>query len=183
MWRETQQRRRLVRRNGGRCALDCGSACWGSRAHAAEEQGLRSLEGCKQEGGRKRRRESFLQPATRDITVFFCSEGFRASEWQLCVCLCAGACTQVNLNMFAPQRLPLTLPPSSLRLSVPFFSFSRFSSLSLHIPRSILSAEGWPRPPFLLFFGAPMPLGPCPHMLRLSVSDRLRTLEEWLYCQ
>lgn len=89
--------------------------------YCSSHRGVKEL-GRQQKGARvrQRRRESFLQPATRDITVFLL-RGFslvrKNSFVCVCVCLCECVCAQLSLNMLAPPGMPSALLSSSALLS------------------------------------------------------------------
>lgn len=143
---------------------------------------------------RHRRRESFLQPATRDITVFLL-RGFSLVRKKGFVCLsvCVSVCAKLSRNMLTPPGMPSALLSSSALLHdfCLFLLMTFFFVVSLNFPfpsSPSSSAFYLLLLPFHVVFQCallllrsvgsclfivPMPLGLYPFPLNPSIFDRL----------
>lgn len=145
---------------------------------------------------RHRRRESFLQPATRDITVFLL-RGFSLVRKKGFVCLsvCVSVCAKLSRNMLTPPGMPSALLSSSALLhdfclfllmtffcgfiELPFsflpFLFCCFFFFLLLLPFHVVfqCALLLLRSVGSCLFIVPMPLGLYPFPLNPSIFDRL----------
>lgn len=86
--------------------------------YCSKEKRVKKLESQqRRERVRHRRRESFLQPATRDITVFLL-RGFSLVKKKGFVCLsvCVSVCAKLSRNMLTPPGMPSALLSSSALL-------------------------------------------------------------------
>lgn len=164
--------------------------------YCSKEKRVKKLESQqRRERVRHRRRESFLQPATRDITVFLL-RGFSLVRKKGFVCLsvCVSVCAKLSRNMLTPPGMPSALLSSSallhdfcLFLLMTFF-FCGFIELSISFLPFFFCFFFLLLLPFHVFFQCallllrsvgsclfivPMPLGLYPSPLNPSIFDRL----------
>lgn len=106
--------------------------------YCSKEKRVKKLESQqRRERVRHRRRESFLQPATRDITVFLL-RGFSLVKKKGFVCLsvCVSVCAKLSRNMLTPPGMPSALLSSSALLHdfCLFLLMTFFFVVSLNFP-------------------------------------------------